>query len=129
MRKTKLIAIALPFLVIAGASFFWPGSPVPVIGNIPPQDLAEIKRAVRRELREDTFPDFPKPSFTDRLCRRWSQRIIRIQQVHTNREVDVVTGVTNGTLLVGGVTYGVKWDPDVDGWCVISSSPWFQVPP
>ena len=124
MRKRKIIVIVvLLMLLVAGLAVFLltrdSGPPVRVFGNLSAKDVEQIKRAVKRELWKEAFPNFSGATF--RTLPRSIGRALRA------RVVDVEGGRTNEAFVTmadpyNPEQYGVgKWHElfitnGPDGW-------------
>ena len=60
MNKKRIVLISLSLLFLGGAVWFNAGSepPIKIIGDLPANDLAEIKSMVRNQARRTIFPSF-----------------------------------------------------------------------
>ena len=86
MRKRKIIVVVSLVLLLGGVGAMFlsrdSGPPVKVEGDLSAKDAAQIKRAVRRRLWHDVFPNFSKQTLKElpgmtRLA--WTAHIIRIE--------------------------------------------------
>ncbi len=126
MRKRIIIALAVVAVLVTVMLLLPPQSPPKVFGVLAREDVAEITRIVRREMRRDVFHSLSfgsvqeLPAILRRYC---SDRILSIH-AGTNGTVEVMTGVIRGPLNGGGSTYELKRGPK--GWEITGRGFWMS---
>jgi hypothetical protein len=123
VRKKRIVLVALVLLVMGGVLWFVTHREEEVVvrGNLSATDVAEIKRAVRSEMRREVFPNFSWSSVKGLPAAAWkySQNTIRVVTVQESMgEVIVFVGKKRGTL------DGFEVIKEADGWHVYPSAIW-----
>jgi hypothetical protein len=100
----KLIFAAFMAVVVITMVIVLSPSPQPqVFGNLSPQDISEVTRRVRAQMREQQEPLLPDLSWDSirwlpaGIRQRWSERIISIR-AGSNETVKATTGVQHGLM-------------------------------
>jgi hypothetical protein len=114
MSKRKLIAIGLVLvLAVIGVSLFSSLSPPQVVGTLAPNDLTEILRLVRHDLREHLLPKVEwdnlfYPRYVVSSIREYrAQRILWVE-VHDDGRVEVFAGVSRDVIRDEGHVWSLR---------------------
>ncbi|MDB6015551.1 MAG: hypothetical protein JWR19_40 [Pedosphaera sp.] len=123
MTKTRIIIIALFLFFIAYLCFIecQQESPVKIVGNMLPKDIAEIKLVVDRERRREVFLDWSWKSIK-RLpanLKFYSQNKVRLIEYQEEGITFVLIAKSANTYRYGGLHYLVC--KGTNGWYVGAS--------
>lgn len=131
-RKKLIVAAFMAVVVITMVIVLSPTPQLQVFGNLSPQDISEVTRRVRAQMREQQEPLLPNLSWDSirwlpaGIRQRWSEQIISIR-VGSNETVKVTTGVQHGLMSMS--QYNLK--KTAKGWEIadIVSSGGFAIGP
>jgi hypothetical protein len=122
MRKRKvIIAIVVLIAVIVGAVLLAPAPRVQVVGSLAPDDLAQIKKLVWKEIRDWVLPKLhwddvyhPRyiPSYVFRGTRDYEALHILWVDVKPDGSVQVFVGASKDTILSEGHVIDLQKNPN-----------------
>ena len=126
MRKRITILLVIVVVGLSLVLVWRPRQQPEVFGTLPREDVSEIVRIVRSEMRHDLLPDFSFARIRElpsSIRRHWSDRVLSIH-AETNGTVKVMTGVVRGPLDGSGNTYKLKRGSK--GWEITSRGFWIS---
>lgn len=127
MSKRKLIGVGLLLvLAVIGASLLSRPLRPQVVGNLPSNDLTEILRIIRRDLREHLLPSvewdnlfYPRYVFSS--IREYHAQHILWAEVHDDGGVEVFAGVSRDVIRDEGHVWSLRKSPN---WTITGYAYW-----
>ena len=138
MRTRKVIAVIVVLaIVIVSAIVLTPAPNVQVIGSLPPDDLAQIQKVARKEIRSNVLPRYEwKDVFYPYNVFRYTRTCVSQYEalrmlwveVKPDKSVSVYFGVSKDTILSEGHIVGLckQQDWQVTGygyWGISNAAP------
>jgi hypothetical protein len=130
MRKRKVISIVLILIVVVAGLIFFASSPrIQVVGSLPAKDVAQIRKAVWKEIRFWVFPDFGwddlhYPRYVFGCIKDYERLHILWIDVKPDRSVEVFVGENKATILSHGHVVDLRKQSDwqISGYAYWASS-------
>jgi hypothetical protein len=127
MRRRKLIGIGL-LLVLASIGAILPSHPSrpQVVGTLAPNDLTEILRVVRRDLRDHLLPkvewnNLLYPRYVFSSVREYHAQHILWAELHDDGGVEVFAGVNKDVIRDEGYVWSLRKSPN---WMITGYAYW-----
>ena len=127
MSKRRLIGVAvLLVFVVIGTSLLWPSGRPQVVGTLGSNDLAEILRLVRRDLREQLLPkvewdNLAYPRYVVSSIREYRAQHILWVEVHDDGGVAVYAGVSRDVIRDEGYLWSLR---KTTNWAISGYAYW-----
>jgi hypothetical protein len=130
MRRRKLIGFGFLLAVgIIGVGLLYAPSRPQVVGTLAHDDLAEILRLVRKDLRSQLLPavkweNVHYPRYVITSLREYHAQHILWAEVHDDAEVEVFAGVSRNVIRDEGHVWSLRKDPrwGITGYAYWASS-------
>ena len=118
MHRRKVITVVIILVVvIVGAVVFKPAPRIQVVGNLPPQDLAQIQKLVQHERRFWILPELEWDNvyhlgYVCRSVREYEAQRILWVDVKADGSVEVFAGVSKDVIRSEGHAIDLRKEPN-----------------